>query len=102
MALGAVPTATRLRTSPASPVAQGTLVTLTATITPAAAVGTVQFKNGATNLGNPVTVSNGTASGSTSRLALGSHQLTAVFIPANPAAFGPSTSPPVQVVITQG
>lgn len=93
-------TATALTTSPASPVAQGTPVALTATVTPAAAAGTVQFKDGATNLGNPVVVSNGTALGTTSSLPAGSRSLIAVFTPANPAAYAPSTSPAVTFVVT--
>ena len=97
---GAVATSTVLATSPASPVAQGTPVTLTATVTPATAPGSVQFKDGATNLGNPVIVSNGTASASTSTLAAGGHQLTAVFTPADPAIFGPSTSPVLAFEVT--
>jgi hypothetical protein len=97
---GATVTTTTLTTSPASPVTRGTPVTLTATITPATAAGTVQFKNGTNNLGNPVTVSNGTASGSTSTLAAGSHSLTATFIPTSPAAFSTSTSSPVTFVVT--
>ncbi len=97
---GAPATSTVLATSPASPVAQGSPVTLTATVTPATAAGTVQFKDGATNLGNPVTVSNGAASGTTSTLAVGSHPLTAVFTPTDPAVFSPSTSSPVTFVIT--
>jgi hypothetical protein len=96
---GATTTSTALAASPVSPVAQGTPVTLTATVTPATAAGTVQFKDGTANLGNPVTVSNGTASGSTSTLAGGSHELAAVFIPANPTAFSPSTSPPLTFAI---
>jgi Bacterial Ig-like domain (group 3) len=74
-------------------------VTLTATITPTAAAGTVQFKDGTADLGNRP-VSNGTASISTSMLAVGSHQLTAVFTPTNPAAYARSTSPAVTVVVT--
>jgi hypothetical protein len=97
---GATTTSTALAASPVSPVGQGTPLTLTATVTPATAAGTVQFKDGTANLGNPVTVSNGTASGSTSTLAGGSHELTAVFIPANPAAFSTSTSPPLTFAIT--
>jgi hypothetical protein len=38
-------------------------------------------------------VSNGVATATTSALAVGGHQLTAVFIPTNPAVFGSSTSP---------
>ena len=98
--VAATATSTALATSPASPVAQGTPVTLTATITPATAVGTIQFKDGTTNLGDPVAVSNGTAAGSTSTLAAGSRSLTAVFTPTNPTTFGPSTSPIVPFVVT--
>jgi hypothetical protein len=99
-ALAPVATSTALAVSPVSPVVQGALVTLTATITPSTAVGTVQFKDGSTDLGAPVTVSNnGTAAGSTSVLVLGSRSLTAVFTPTNPAAFSPSTSPAVTYVI---
>ncbi len=93
-------TSTALTTSPASPIAQGTRVALTATVTPAAATGTVQFKDGTTNIGNPVTVTNGTASSTTSRLTVGSHQLTAVFTPTDPAAYSPSTLPAVTFVVT--
>src|SRR5205807_2025624 len=87
-------TVTLLSTSPASPVARGTPVTLTATITPATAAGTVQFKDGTANLGNPVTVSNGTASGITSTLALGSHQLSVLVAPPVSPADGVATAPP--------
>jgi hypothetical protein len=97
---GATATSTALTMSPASPVAYGTPVTLTVTITPATAPGTVQFKDGTTTLGNPVTVVNGTASGSTSKLVVGTRSLTATFTPTNPAAFTASTSPPVDFVVT--
>jgi hypothetical protein len=97
---GVTDTSTTLTTSPASPVAKGNPVTLTATIAPAAAAGTVQFKaDGTDPIGDPMTVSNGKASVSTSTLAVGSHQLTAVFTSTN-AAYGPSTSPAVTFVIT--
>lgn len=100
-ALAPIATSTVLAVSPVSPVAQGTQVTLTATITPSTAVGTVQFTEGTTNIGAPVTVSNnGTASGSTSTLAPGPHQLTAVFTPANPAMFSSSTSPAIPLTVT--
>lgn len=97
---GVPATTVTLATSPASPVAQGTPVTLTATVAPPTAAGTVQFKDGANNLGNPVTVAGGSASGTTSTLVSGSHQLTAVFTPTDPHAFSASTSPPVTMVIT--
>jgi len=53
-------------------------VTFTATFTPSAATGTVQFKDGATVLGS-VTVSGGAAAFQTSTLAVGSHSITAVY-----------------------
>ncbi|MER6797623.1 Ig-like domain-containing protein [Amycolatopsis mediterranei] len=74
-----VTTTTSLAVSPASPATQGSPVTLTATVTPASAGGTVQFKDGAANLGSPVAVSGGTAALTTSALGTGSHSLTAVF-----------------------
>lgn len=86
-------TSTVLATSPASPITPGTPLKLTATVSPATAVGTVQFKDGTAKLGDPVAVSNGVAAGTTSTLPLGSHQLMAVFIPTDPAVFDPSTSP---------
>ncbi len=95
-------TSTTLSTSPTSPTSQGTPVYLTATVRPATATGTVQFKDGTTNLGPPVTVANGTASGTTSSLTARSHQLTAGFTPTDPATHGPSTSPPVTYVVTGG
>ena len=60
------------------------------------ATGTVQFKDGTTVLGAPVPVTAGFAFLHTSALTTGTHTLTAVFTPTNPAAFGPSTSPPVR------
>lgn len=74
---------------PASSVA-GSNVALTAAVTPAGATGTVQFKDGATNLGSPVAVSGGSATYNTSSLAAGAHSLTAEFIPSG--SYGPSTS----------
>ncbi|MDT5368473.1 MAG: hypothetical protein QOC62_2904, partial [Mycobacterium sp.] len=96
---GATATSTVLSTSAASPAAQATPLTLTATVSPPAATGTVQFKDGSTNIGTPAAVSNGTASTS-STLAVGSHQLTAVFIPTNAMLYSPSTSPAVPFVIS--
>ena len=99
-AVTAMATTTALTTSPESPVVQGNPVTLTATVTPTAATGTVQFKDGTLDLGQPVAVSSGTASMSTSMLPVGSRQLTAMFIPANSMVYRPSTSPAVTVVVT--
>lgn len=99
-ALAVSTTTTTLTTSPASPVGHGSPVTLTAAVSPATATGTVQFKDGSTNIGSPVVVRNGTASGLTSTLAVGSRSLSAVFTPDNPTAFTPSTSPTVPFMVT--
>ncbi|SNT03669.1 Ig-like domain-containing protein [Actinacidiphila glaucinigra] len=85
-------TTTTLAATPASPVVQGTAVKLTATVAPAAAGGSVRFLDGATAIGSPVTVSNGTASLTTTALGVGTHALTAAFTPADAAAYKPSAS----------
>lgn len=86
----ATATSTALAATP-NPSTVGDTVTLNATVTPAAA-GTVQFKDGATNLGTPVAVSAaGAASTTTSSLSTGSHSLSAVFTPTDPTAFAAST-----------
>lgn len=72
-------TSTGLAASPQGPVDEGTAVTFTASLTPAAATGSVQFKDGANNLGSPVNVAGGTATLNTSALTAGSHSITAVF-----------------------
>jgi hypothetical protein len=74
-------TSTSLGVSPASPQPFGSSVTLTATVTPTAATGSVQFKDGGANLGAPVAVSGGTAVLVTSALTVGAHSLTAQFTP---------------------
>jgi hypothetical protein len=93
---GPLATRTSLTTPSPSTVAQDTPVTLQATVSPATAAGKVQFKDGAADLGGPATVSNGTASETTLIPTVGSHQLTAVFLPNDSAAF--STSPPSQPI----
>jgi len=47
--------------SSANPSTIGQSVTFTATVTPSEATGTVNFKNGATQLGSPVALSSGIA-----------------------------------------
>ncbi|MDQ2881225.1 MAG: Ig-like domain-containing protein [Actinomycetota bacterium] len=89
---GAATTGTTLDTAPTSPVVENTPMTMTATITPAAAIGSVQFRDGNTNIGAPVTVNNGTAK-ENATLGVGSHRLTAVFTPTNTALYSTSTSP---------
>jgi hypothetical protein len=96
----ATATTVALSAAPASPQPAGTDVEFTATLTPSAAVGAVRFEEGTTVLGGPVTVTGGTASFSTSALAVGSHPVVAVFTPANSARFTPSTSSSLSYVIT--
>ncbi|MCJ0904341.1 Ig-like domain-containing protein, partial [Rhodococcus sp. ARC_M6] len=57
-------------------------VDLTATVTPADAVGTVQFRDGGTNIGGPVAVAGGAATLSHAFNVSGSHSVTADFVPA--------------------
>ncbi len=90
-------TTTTLDLTPVSPAAVGTVEMLTATVTPSAA-GSVRFDDGTTPLAAPVTVTAGKAS-MPAVLASGSHSLTAVFTPTDPAAFGPSTSSPVSLTV---
>ena len=79
--VAATTTVTTLAANPASPQNSGTTVQFTATVTPSNATGSVQFDDGGTNIGSPVAVSGGTASVSTSSLAVGSHSMHATFIP---------------------
>ncbi|MFJ6568553.1 Ig-like domain-containing protein [Streptomyces sp. NPDC091292] len=93
-------TATTLTTSPGSPVTQGTSVKLTAKVAPTTAPGTVQFLDGTAKVGSPVTVSAGTATLTTSTLAVGAHSLKAQFAPANTADYTGSTSAAVPFTVT--
>ncbi|MBB2941080.1 hypothetical protein FB565_000784 [Actinoplanes lutulentus] len=70
---------TSLTVSPSGTVTAGTPVTLKATVAPATATGTVQFKDGAANLGDAVAVNGGVAELTTAALAAGDHPITAVF-----------------------
>ncbi len=97
----AVDTTTTLTATPAATADVGTPVTFTATVTGAGAAGTVQFKDGATNLGAPVTLASGSASLTTSALTVGTHPITAAFTPTSAAAFDPSVSSVLDYVITQ-
>ncbi|WP_245601754.1 Ig-like domain-containing protein [Hamadaea tsunoensis] len=93
-------TTTTLTTNPVSPVTTGTNVTLTATVAPAAATGSVQFKDGATVLGTG-TVSGGVATFSTAGLGQGTHSLTAVYTP-DSGTYKTSTSSAVSFVVNKG
>lgn len=85
--------------TPAAPVAQGDLTSLSATVDPANAVGSVQFKRGGVNVGAPVAVSSGTASLAPTALSSGAGALTAVFTATDSNAFKTSTSAAVPYVV---
>lgn len=91
-------TTTSLTAGPQDPVAQGSTSTLTATVSPSGAAGTVQMKNGSSNLGSPVAVSGGTAQWQ-GTLPAGALSLKAVFTPTNASAFASSTSATVSYLV---
>ncbi|MFC4606197.1 beta strand repeat-containing protein [Rhodococcus kronopolitis] len=76
----------------------GTSVDLTATVTPADAVGSVQFKDGDVNIGSPVTVSGGVATLAHTFDTVAQHSITAVF--SGGAGFNDSTSTASVVDVT--
>ena len=102
---GATATSTALAVSPSDTAPEHAPVAMTATVTPAGAVGTVQFvdtrSNAVTPIGDPVTVgSDGTATYTTVGLASGLHSLTAVFTPTSTSAYNISTSAGVAYQVT--
>lgn len=90
-------------TSSANPSIFGNSITLTATLTVTAGIGTptgnVTFKDGATTIGTG-TVAAGVATFSTSILSVGSHSITAVYN--GDINFSASTSPLLTQVVNQG
>jgi Bacterial Ig-like domain (group 3) len=74
------------------PLGLGGIAIPTVRVAPPNAAGTVQFKDGTTNLGAPVPVAGGVAVGPVSVLSRGPHSLTAVFTPTDPTKFKSSTS----------
>ena len=99
-----LPTTTSLTANTTS-VGLGEPVTLIATVHPAGAAGTVQFRRGLSNtpVGSPVEVgAAGTASITTNALPAGMHDLTASFTPTDADVYGPSASPPVIITVTIG
>ncbi|WP_030438100.1 Ig-like domain-containing protein [Actinoplanes subtropicus] len=86
------PSSTSLDVTPAGPVNVGDTVTLKATVAPATATGSVQFKDGANNLGSAVAVSGGVASLATAALASGTHAITAVFTSTSPGVNGSASA----------
>ncbi len=64
---------------------------LFAQVSPRNAAGSVQFKDGTTQIGGPVMVFDGFALGFAPGLNEGAHELTAEFTPTKPEAYQPSS-----------
>ncbi|UOQ59958.1 Ig-like domain-containing protein [Leucobacter rhizosphaerae] len=79
----------------------GDEVTLTATVTPLGAAGTVTFFDGDTQIGAPVSAVLGSASVKTSDLTAGAHNITARFTPANANVYEASESEVEALTIAQ-
>jgi autotransporter-associated beta strand protein len=97
------PTTTTVSPVTTSPVF-GQSVTLTATVAPTTGTGTptgtVQFVNGTTDLGSPVTLnSSGVATLATTKLTTGSNSITAVY--SGDSTYSTSTSAAVPVTVAQ-
>jgi hypothetical protein len=90
-------TTTTLAVTPIS-VSAGSVVTLTASVTPSSAFGVVRFTDGTTVL-STASVAGGTAHATTTRLAEGSHSIVATFVPTT-SAYETSASAPVMVSIS--
>jgi len=84
-------------TASATTVAAGNGVTLTATVSPSDASGTVTFYDGSTSLGS-ATLSSGTATLTTASLGTGTHTLTAGY--QGSSSYSASTSGSVTVTVT--
>lgn len=76
---------------------EGGNVTVSATVAPSAATGTVQFQDGGVNLGSPVAVSGGSASTTISAIAAGSHSITAVY--SGDSTYASSTSSAATITV---
>ena len=78
---------------------EGDSVTLSATVTPADAVGSVQFFDGDSAVGDLREVSEGKAGYTVADLSAGTHSFSAVFVPADENLFEGSTSNAVAVEV---
>jgi hypothetical protein len=94
-----IPTETALQTTPASQQDLGKSVSIEATVTPATS-GSVQFAQGSTDIGTPVTVVTGTASIATTSLPLGNDSLSAVFTPSPSSNYAGSSGDGSILIIT--
>lgn len=95
---GAATTVT-LAADPPDEAPVGEDVTLTATLSPSNATGTVIFKDGTTTLASAANVQGGKATLITSSLDEGEYTITAEYSPAQNANFAPSTSAPMSYEI---
>ena len=88
----AATTTALVRSAGPNPSTVGQSVSFTATVTSGSGTptGTVQFRDGVTNLGAPLTLTAGQATFTTTTLALGAHSITAVY--SGDASFTTSTS----------
>jgi hypothetical protein len=96
-------TLTTLTTTPATTAGLGQTVTLTAAVSPSmqgstSAGGTVSFFDGSTQIGSAVTLASGQAGITTASLALGTHNLTAVYSGDTNFAGSTSVIVPLQIV----
>jgi uncharacterized protein YjdB len=91
-------TASMNLTASATSLQLGQSLTLTASLTPTSATGSISFKDGTTILGTG-TLANGTVSLSTSALAIGAHNITAIY--AGDTNTSSATSSAQSVTITQ-
>ncbi|SUE02360.1 Ig-like domain-containing protein [Prescottella equi] len=89
---------TSMTVSAPSTALTGTAVTLSATVTPSNAVGTVQFKDNGTNVGSPVPVSNGAATMQYVFTTAGNRNITATFT--SGSGFAETTSAPQPVAVS--
>ncbi len=85
--------------SPSGSAQMGTSVTFSASVSPATAIGMMTIKDGSMTLAE-VPVSGGTAAFTTSTMAVGTHQITAIFTPADSDSYRTSTSSTLTYLIT--
>lgn len=82
-------------------ITRGASVTLKSTVTPPSAEGTVQFMDGAAQLGEPVAVVSGAATLTTVGLAGGNRQVQAFFRPTSAKSFLASASPRIVISVNE-
>jgi hypothetical protein len=94
---GTTATTTTLST-PNSTTTTGTAITLTATVSPSSATGTVTFYNNSVSLGEPATLTSGTATFDATFSTAGTESLTATY--GGSSTYAESTSSAVTVTVT--